>query len=220
MDRVNELIDKLRVRVSEYFSSDASGHSVDHLERVLKYALHLQSKEGGDIIVVAIASYVHDVHRIMQNEKKCFVSPKDSLGVVSSFIEDLDITEDQKKHILYAVEHHEEYNFGSGVSVSDIESKIVQDADNLDAIGAMGIARAIRYCAAKGFPDYIVDVPLYRNEYDDAREDISAVHHIHNKLLRLGEYMNTKTAKEIAMKRNKIMEDFKNAYIDEVNGNL
>lgn len=220
MDRVNELIDKLRVRVSEYFSSDASGHSVDHLERVLKYALHLQSKEGGDIIVVAIASYVHDVHRIMQNEKKCFVSPKDSLGVVSSFIEDLDITEDQKKHILYAVEHHEEYNFGSGVSVSDIESKIVQDADNLDAIGAMGIARTIRYCAAKGFPDYIVDVPLYRNEYDDAREDISAVHHIHNKLLRLGEYMNTKTAKEIAMKRNKIMEDFKNAYIDEANGNL
>ena len=220
MDRVNDLIDKLRVKVSEYFSSDASGHSVDHLERVLKYALYLQTKEGGDIVVVAIASYIHDVHRIMGNEKKCFVSPKDSLEVVSSFIEDLDIAEEQKKHILYAVEHHEEYNFGDGVTVSDIESKIVQDADNLDAIGAMGIARTIRYCVARGLPDYIVDVHLYRNAYNEGKEDISAVHHIHNKLLRLGDYMNTDTAKKIAMKRNKIMEDFRDAYIDEMNGIL
>lgn len=220
MDNVNELINSLRVKVSEYFSSDASGHSVDHLERVLKYALHLQSKEGGDIKVIAIAAYVHDVHRIMQNERKCFVSPKDSLDVVYSFIKDLDISERQKEHVLYAVEHHEEYNFGEGVSVSDIESKIVQDADNLDAIGAMGIARAIRYSAAKGYPDYIVDVPLYRNEYTEAKEDISAVHHIHNKLLRLGDYMNTKTAREIALKRNKIMENFRDAYIEESNGIL
>ena len=130
------------------------------------------------------------------------------------------ISEEQKKHILYAVEHHEEYAFGAGVSVSDIESKIVQDADNLDAIGAMGISRAIRYCVAKNLPDYIKEVELYRNEYTEAKEDISAVHHIHNKLLRLGDYMNTDTAKEIAKKRNKIMEDFRDAYIEEINGIL
>ena len=217
---VDSLIDKLREKVSEYFSSDASGHSIDHLERVLKYALYLQSKEGGDVIVIAIAAFVHDVHRIMSTEKKCFVSPKDSLDVVYSFIKDLDISEEQKKHILYAVEHHEEYAFGAGVSVSDIESKIVQDADNLDAIGAMGISRAIRYCVAKNLPDYIKEVELYRNEYTEAKEDISAVHHIHNKLLRLGDYMNTDTAKEIAKKRNKIMEDFRDAYIEEINGIL
>lgn len=215
---VDSLIDKLKEKVSEYFSSDASGHSIDHLERVLKYALYLQSKEGGDVVVIAIAAFVHDVHRIMSSEKKCFVSPKDSLEVVYSFIKDLDISEEQKKHILYAVEHHEEYAFGAGVSVNDIESKIVQDADNLDAIGAMGIARAIRYCVAKGYPDYIKEVELYRNEYTEGKEDISAVHHIHNKLLRLGDYMNTDTAKEIAKKRNKIMEDFRDAYIEEING--
>ena len=217
---VDTLIEKLRIKVSEYFSSDASGHSIDHLDRVLKYALYLQSKEGGDVVVIAVASFVHDVHRIMSTEKKCFVSPKESLDVVYSFIKDLDITEEQKKHILYAVEHHEEYAFGAGVSVDDIESKIVQDADNLDAIGAMGIARAIRYCASKGYPDYIKEVELYRNEYTEGKEDISAVHHIHNKLLRLGDYMNTDTAKEIAKKRNKIMEDFKIAYIEEVHGIL
>ena len=215
---VDSLIDKLKEKVSEYFSSDASGHSIDHLERVLKYALYLQSKEGGDVVVIAIAAFIHDVHRIMSSEKKCFVSPKDSLDVVYSFIKDLDISEEQKKHILYAVEHHEEYAFGAGVSVNDIESKIVQDADNLDAIGAMGIARAIRYCASKGYPDYIKEVELYRNEYTEGKEDISAVHHIHNKLLRLGDYMNTNTAKEIARNRNKIMEDFRDAYIEETNG--
>ena len=96
MDRVNELIESLRVKVSEYFSSDASGHSIDHLERVLKYALYLQSKEGGDIVVIAIASFVHDVHRIMQNETGKFVSPKDSLPKVKEILTKFDEIESIK----------------------------------------------------------------------------------------------------------------------------
>ena len=198
---VNEIIDKLRKKVEVYFTKDASGHNIDHLERTLNYALFLQSKEGGDEVVVAISAFIHDIHRILGLEQNRFVSPKESLPVVEEFLKDLDITNEQKQHILYAIEHHEEYSFGQGgVQVKDIESKILQDADNLDAIGAIGIVRNFKYGFAHGLPDYISSVPLYQNEFTESKNDISTIHHMNNKLLRLGQYMNTKTAK----KRQKI----------------
>ena len=88
MGGVNKLIEQLREKVKEYFQSDASGHNIDHLERTLKYALYLQSKEGGDIVVICVSAFIHDIHRIMSAEKGRFVSPKESLPVVEEFIKD------------------------------------------------------------------------------------------------------------------------------------
>ena len=62
--------------------------NIDHLERTLNYALYLQSKEGGDIVVVAVSAFIHDIHRILGAEQKRFVSPKESLPVVESFLDD------------------------------------------------------------------------------------------------------------------------------------
>ena len=64
---VRVYIDKLRDKIDNYFKKDASGHSIDHLERTLNYALYLQSKEGGDAVVVGISAFIHDIHRIMGN---------------------------------------------------------------------------------------------------------------------------------------------------------
>lgn len=221
MKQVEEIINKLRNKVKEYFSKDASGHNIDHLERTLKYALYLQSKEGGDVVVVAVSAFIHDIHRILGSEQKKFVSPKESLPVVEKFLLDISITQEQKQHILYAIEHHEEYSFGEGgVKVNDIESKILQDADNLDAIGAVGIVRTFKYGMAHNVVDYDPNVPLYQNEYNESKEDASTIHHINNKLLRLGEHMNTKTAKKLAKEKIKLMKNFMNMYIEEVSGKL
>lgn len=215
---LENILKKLRIKVEEYFSKDASGHNIDHLERTLNYALYLQSKEGGDKIVVGISSFIHDIHRIMSSEKGEYVSPKESLVVVKKFIDDLEITDKQKEHILYAIEHHEEYSFGKGGNVvSDIESKILQDADNLDAIGAIGIVRTFKYGFAHNIPDYD-PMPLYQNEYEEKDHDVSTIHHIHNKLIRLGDCMNTKTAKELADSKIKLMKDFTDMYIEEIVG--
>jgi uncharacterized protein len=154
-------------------------------------------------------------------EKGQFVSPKESLIVVKEFIEDLEITDTQKEHILYAIEHHEEYNFGlGGVQVEDIESKILQDADNLDAIGAMGLLRTFKYGIAHNLLEYDPNTPLYRTEYEESNHDASTIHHIYNKLLRLGDYMNTATAKQLAKEKTKLMEDFLKMYIAEYNGDF
>ena len=216
MEKVKILINQLREKVKEYFSKDVSGHKIDHLERTLKYALQIQAKEGGDIIVVAVSAFVHDVHRVMQSEKGNYVTPKESLPIVEKLIADLDITEAQKQHILYAVEHHEEYAFAvGGVTVTDIESKILQDADNIDAIGAVGIERALHYGYAYNSPTYDPSVPLYQDVYDNSKNDASTIHHIQNKLIRLMDYMNTKTAKKIAKKKTRFMKQFMDLYIEE-----
>lgn len=221
MENVSVLINKLRDKVKNYFDKDASGHNIDHLERTLNYALYLQSKEGGDIVVVAVSAFIHDIHRILESEQKRFVSPKESLPVVESFLDDLNITREQKQHILFAIEHHEEYSFGrDGVNVTDIESKILQDADNLDAIGAIGIVRTFKYGIAHNVIDYDPNVPLYQSEYDESVEDASTLHHINNKLLRLGEHMNTNSAKKLASKKTELMKQFMEMYIEEVTGNF
>ena len=221
MDKLDSIIEKLQNKVETYFSKDSSGHSTDHLTRTLHYAMYLQSKEGGDRLVIGISAYIHDIHRIMGMEKGTFVSPKDSLVVVKEFIDDLDITAEQKEHILYAIEHHEEYNFGlGGVKVTDIESKILQDADNLDAIGAMGLLRTFKYGIAHNLLEYDPKTPLYRTEYEESSNDASTIHHIYNKLLRLGDYMNTNAAKKLAKEKTKLMEDFIKMYIAEYNGHF
>lgn len=84
---LEEYIEKIRPYVLDMFSKDSSGHDISHLERTMKLALHLQEKEGGDRIIVGISAFLHDIHRIMQNERGVFVSPKDSLETVRrSFI--------------------------------------------------------------------------------------------------------------------------------------
>jgi len=220
MDKLQVIIQKLRIKAKDYFDKDASGHNVDHLERTLKYALYLQSKEGGDKLVIGISAYIHDIHRIMSNEYGRYVSPQESIPIVEMFINDLDLTKEQKEHILHAVEHHEEYKFGKeGVSVFDIESLILQDADNLDMCGAVGIVRAFKYGFLNGMMDYNPDVPLYNNSFSESKNDASTIHHIHNKLLRLADNMNTKTAKKLASKKTKLMKDFLKMYIEETTGN-
>ena len=150
MGQLDNFIDILSKKIKKYFKEENTGHNIDHLNRVLKYALYLQKNEGGDEIVIGISAFIHDVHRIMTAECGEYVSPKDSINKVKEFIDDLDLTDEQKEHILYAVEHHEEYGFGKeNVSVKDIESLILQDADNLDMCGAMMNCRSVIFTFRK-----------------------------------------------------------------------
>ena len=218
MDKLDKIINQLRIKVEKYFSEDNSGHSIDHLERTLRLALYLQEKEGGDRVVIGISAFVHDVHRIMQSKLGRYVSPVESLPLVEELLKDIKITNDQKEHILHVIKHHEEYNFSSKGNVSDIESLIVQDADNLDAIGAIGLVRLIKYGIVYDQPEYEPNIPLKYTDFVEGVRDPSTIHHIHNKIARLAKYMNTKTALKLAKKRNKIIKDFVKMYIEEYNG--
>ena len=79
-----EVLDVLYDKIASMFSKDASGHSIDHLKRTLSYALQLQEIEGGDRVVVGVAAFIHDIHRILGSEVGRFVSSKESLPVVEN----------------------------------------------------------------------------------------------------------------------------------------
>lgn len=214
-NKIESLIEKLETKISKLFDGEKTGHNMGHLKRTLKYALKLQEAEGGDKAVIAVSAFIHDIHRLMQDELKRYVDPAESLPRVREIISDLPLTDKQKDHVCHAVEYHEEYAFGKGVTAGDIETLILQDADNLDAIGAVGLMRTIQFSTAKNIPIYEPSVPLYNDTYDETKLDASSMHHVHNKLLRLGEHMNTKTAKELAKPKTKLMQDFLDTIIDE-----
>jgi len=217
--QISKLIEALEPKIAGIFEGVESAHDMSHLRRTLKYALQLQEKEGGDIEVIAVAAFIHDVHRVMQHSEKRFFSPKESIPKIRELIADLPLTDKQSEHICYAIEHHEEYAFGKGgVTVTDIESKIIQDADNLDMLGAIGIFRAISFSNSLGIPLYDSSVPFYRSEYCEGQikdVSVSTVHRMYNKHLRIGANLNTKTARELAKPRTKLLQDFIDMVVEE-----
>lgn len=217
---LEKYITQIKPYVIELFKNDSSGHDISHLERTMRTALYLQEKEGGDRIIIGIASFLHDIHRIMQNETGKFVSPKDSLNTVRKILSNIELNEEQVDKICYCIEYHEQYNW-NGNNVDDINTLILQDADNLDAIGAIGIGRNFSYIGAHNLAMYNDTIPLNENnDYSDDCIDETAIHHFYHKLFKLGDNMNTKTGKELAMKKTKFMKDFVEEFLNEWNGNF
>ncbi|MCD4760998.1 HD domain-containing protein [bacterium] len=216
---MHEIIQQLEKTVEKMFHFESSGHDINHLKRVLNLALTIQKKEGGDDLVIGVAAFLHDIHRVMQKEMGRFVSPKDSLPKIKELLNTVELSEDQKEKILHCVEFHEEYNFSEqGKTVDDIETLIVQDADNLDAIGAIGVGRTFAYSGANQIPMWIPDIPFNRESYKEGEDDPSTVHHFYSKLFKLKDNMNTATAKKMAESRHKYMETFLEEFFAEWEG--
>ena len=217
---LEKYIEKLKPYIMELFNKDSSGHDISHLLRTMNTALYLQEKEGGDRLIIGISAFLHDVHRIMQNETGHFVSPKDSIPKVKEILKNIDLTNEQVEKICFCIEHHEEYNW-NGNNVDDINTLILQDADNLDAIGAIGIGRTFSYGGSHNAVMYDDTIPL--NEEDDYSEsngdDPSTIHHFYHKLFKLGDNMNTITAKILANDRIKFMKEFVKEFLNEWNAN-
>lgn len=217
---LDNYIKKLKPIIIELFSQDSSGHDINHLERTMNTALYLQENEGGDKIIIGISAFLHDIHRIMQNKAGHFVSPKDSLDTVKNILSNIELTNEQIEKICHCIEYHEEYNW-NGNNVNDIETLILQDADNLDAIGAIGIGRTFSYSGSHNIPMFVSDRPLNtNNDYSEANgDDESTIHHFYHKLFKLGDHMNTSTAKELSKDKIEFMHNFVNKFLNEWNSN-
>lgn len=214
---LEESINKLESIVEKIFSKDSSGHEIWHLKRVLNNALIICEKEGGDSYIIGIAAYLHDIHRIMSNETGRYVSPKESIKVVESILDYAEIKDKEiRNQICFCIEHHEEYNWNKNNNV-DLNTKILQDADNLDAIGAIGIARTFQYGGSHGIKMYNPDKEInYKNNYQESDDlEESTIEHFYNKLFKLEENMNTKTGKELAKKRTDYMKGFVEEFMNE-----
>ncbi|MFA5797414.1 MAG: HD domain-containing protein [Candidatus Woesearchaeota archaeon] len=209
----------LDAKIQKQFSKD-SCHDLYHLYRVYTLALAIQRKEGGDRLVIGVAAFLHDLHRVMQIETGAYCEPAASLPKIKTLLESVQFPKEKISAVLHAVEFHEEYTFSkNGKTVYDIETLIVQDADNLDAIGAIGIGRTFGFSNQLQVPMWNPSIPLGKKYYDEHMpKDPSTLHHFYSKLLRLKDTMNTKTAKKMALGRHHYMQEFVREFMDEWNG--
>lgn len=216
---LEEYIKIIKPYIIELFNGESSGHDISHLTRTMNIAVNLCKKENGDRLIVGIAAFMHDIHRIMQNEIGKFVSPKDSLPKVREILNNTDLNSDIINKICYCIEFHENYNW-NGNNVEDINTLILQDADNLDAIGAIGIGRTFSYGGSHNVKMYDEQTPLNSDENyaEENGDDPSTIHHFYHKLFKLANNMNTETARKQAIERTEFMKVFVNEFLQEWNG--
>lgn len=196
----------LTEKVREQFAQYGADHDFYHIERVVKLAEFLHKKEGGDLLVIQCAALLHDIsdHKLNGGVKN------DCARVSRIMLTDLNATSDLINKVCEIVD----LVSYKGANVPDvngsIELSIVRDADRLDAIGAIGIARAFHFGGCHNRPFYTPDVPAVMHDtFDDYTTDKShTINHFHEKLLLLSNRLVTNSAKEIGRKRHELMEQF------------
>ena len=188
------IIEQTESFVYEQLKSDVSGHDWYHINRVRKLALHIAREEKkGNVFIIEMAALLHDIPDDKLNDDTEAGWSKlddwlDMTGVDLNTVREI-------KEIISTIS----YSAG-GMDLTSVEAEIVQDADRLDALGAIGIARTFAYGGKKGQPMYdpslSVREEMTKQEYRMGRS--SSVHHFYEKLLRLQDLLNTDTAKDIA----------------------
>lgn len=210
---VKYMIQKTEQFVKDIHSGDASGHDWFHIDRVRKIALSLQQSEGGNPFIIEMAALLHDVA-----DEKLFGEEEIGIQKINQFLKELEVTEVDSERIIHIIRNIS-YKGGNGGKVESVEGKIVQDADRLDAIGAIGIARTFAYGGNKGRMLYHPDIQPRESMTKEAyRNDESpSLNHFYEKLFKLKDLMNTKTAKIEAEARHIYMVQFVEQFMKEWN---
>ena len=190
--------------VKEYFKNDYSGHDYYHTIRVYELAKKIAEKENADIELTSIIALLHDVDdcKLVGEEGKSFTNTR-------KFLQSNRIKEDKINLICSEIS---KISFkGTGKNTPDtLEGQIAQDADRLDALGAIGVARTFAYGGSRNRPMYLPE--------DDENYKTSSIAHFYDKLLKLSDLMNTNEAKQIAIQRTEYMREYLNEFYDELNG--
>ena len=210
---MGEIIERAHSFVRDKFETEYSGHDYFHTLRVFKMATRIAECENADIAVVQLAALLHDV-----DDRKISPETYESQANVRNFLLSSGVDEDTIELICGIIR---EISFGANNSVpSTLEGRCVQDADRLDAIGAIGIARAFAYGGNHNrhmhHPDIKPNLSMTKEEY--VKSESTTINHFYEKLFKLTNLMNTKTAVQIAKAREDYMKDFVAEFMDEWDG--
>ena len=217
MDTV--LIDKTKHFVKSELHNAEGGHDWFHTERVFNNALLIAKSEKVDINVVALASLLHDIADSKFHNGDETIGPKKA----SQFLLKNNVDSVIIEHVVKIIENMSFKNtFDGEQRFNSKELEVVQDADRLDAIGAVGIARCFNYGGFKNRalynPEIKPNLNMTKAEYKNS--DAPTINHFYEKLLLLKDRMNTKTGKRIASKRHNYMLGFLEQFYEEWNGKL
>ncbi|MCR5794435.1 MAG: HD domain-containing protein [Solobacterium sp.] len=211
-----EVLNKIMQDIRELFAADSSGHDIDHMMRVYKTARRIAEAEGADMFTVSAAALLHDA-----DDYKIFKGTEDTHENAVYIMKKYGFQEEQVRQICRIIEQVS-FSGTDSVKPDSLEGMVVQDADRLDAIGAIGIARAFAYGGAHHRklydPDETYNTAMNKAEY---RASVSStIAHFHEKLLLLKDMMNTETARSMACGRHTYMEKFLEEFRAEWEGEI
>ncbi|MNJ85975.1 putative hydrolase [compost metagenome] len=212
------LLEEVKLVVEKKFRTESADHDWYHIERVLKLAEFIQSVEGGDLLVVQLAALLHDI-----SDHKLNGGVKNDCGRVSrELLTELKADEELIDRVCEIVDRVSYKGAGVADEAGSHELDIVRDADRLDAIGAIGIARAFHYGGKNDRSFYEPDLePSLHTDFDSYVQDKShTLNHFYEKLLLIKDRLKTKTAREIGEERHRLMEVFVKSFLEEWNVKL
>lgn len=194
-----EILKSTQIFIKNQFSGETTGHDYYHIQRVVKTARKIASEENADLFLVELAAWLHDV-----GDYKLHDGMDKSEELISEFLFELNLP---KETISKIIEIVSQVSFSKGNTPTSLEAKIVQDADRLDALGAIGLARTFAYGGSK-----------QREIYNPENPEETSIQHFYDKLLKLKDLMNTNSAKKIAEERHQFLEEFLNRFYEEWEG--
>lgn len=203
MMKKEEILTKVKQYVYQEFHGDVSGHDYYHMQRVARMAKYLAEKEQGDPFICEIAAWVHDI-----GDDKLTSNPEHAITALKQFLASITLSTEQIETIIEIIAN---VSFRKGKETTSLSGEIVQDADRLDAIGAIGIARTFAYGGSKNRPLHA--------EGEQLKQEAS-IQHFHDKLLKIKDQINTESAKLIATERHAYMEQFLHTFYQEWDSSL
>lgn len=202
---------KIRNYTKERLAHDFSGHGLDHANRVAAMSKHIAENMDVDQEVVFAAAYLHDTV-----DDKVVTDPAAALKNLQVFLLDIGYTNHQVEEVVTIINN---MSFSKGLSEKitlSLAGQVVQDADRLDALGAIGIMRTAYFGGNHGHPLHDPDIPPidYTNKAD-YRKGSTVINHFYEKLLKIADTMNTDVGKQEAQRRKRFMEEFLEEFYNE-----
>lgn len=195
MEQETQLV-AIREYVNKLFHDDVTGHDYYHMKRVAMMAKDIAQTEKIDAFICEVAGWLHDV-----GDKKLFSDSAKALRELELFLNSIQLTSKQIKKVKIAIR---DVSYSKGNVPETLAGKIVQDADRLDAIGAIGIARTFAYGGANR-----------QLIFHDTEKQNTSIIHFYEKLLKLKEQMHTIPAKKIANERHQFMKNYLRQFLKE-----
>lgn len=211
-----ETIERIKIYIEKEFKGETTGHDYWHMIRVWQMSKKIAKKEGGNLFIVELGALLHDIDDWKFNKGSIKAGSEKAAVLLKKYGVDNEII-NQVCHII------DNISFKGALvknKMKSIEGKIVQDADKLDAIGAIGVARVFAYGASKNREIYNPGVKpiLHKSFASYKNSNGTSINHFYEKLLLLKDRMNTKTAKIIAEQRHEFIKNYLKEFFAEWKG--
>ena len=199
-------LESIKQYMETILSQDRTGHAIDHIVRVVDHAQNIANTQSCDLFIVLASAYLHDVvdDKIVENTAYAYKE-------LETFLVKIGVSQEKIQHIFSVISNisYSKQLFATAKTPLSLEAKIVQDADRLDALGAMGIIRTIYYGGVKKHPIYqaATTVREFKTKVE-YRQGTTVIHHFYEKLLKIYEGLHTPYAKEIGKERHEFLITF------------